>query len=127
MTNSPDLDFASAPREPELIAFRAEEHAAELDLRLQPELLYFQGHFPETKILPGVVQLDWALRFGRRFLAIGNGAPSGIQLKFRRLIAPGSLVTLRLAHLSAPAGRALGFEYRGDEAVYSTGSIKLTG
>jgi 3-hydroxymyristoyl/3-hydroxydecanoyl-(acyl carrier protein) dehydratase len=33
-------------------------------LALAPDLPAFQGHFPGSPILPGVVQVDWAMRLG---------------------------------------------------------------
>ncbi|MFP3344650.1 hypothetical protein R0J87_19425, partial [Halomonas sp. SIMBA_159] len=36
--------------------------AAELEIELDPALAAFDGHFPQATILPGVAQLDWAVR-----------------------------------------------------------------
>src|SRR5690606_37926347 len=36
-----------------------------LTFDLDPALAVFDGHFPGYPILPGVAQLDWAVRFGR--------------------------------------------------------------
>jgi hypothetical protein len=43
--------------------------SATLRMTLDPALRPFQGHFPQAAILPGVAQLDWAVRFGRQAFA----------------------------------------------------------
>lgn len=88
---------------------RSASGALALHLDIPPELEHFRGHFPEAAILPGVVQLDWAIREGaRRFGPFG--AFLGLRsLKFQRPIVPGMEVTLELSHI--PAKGALAFTY----------------
>ena len=31
---------------------------------------YFEGHFPEVPLLPGVVQIGWAVEFGRQYFEL---------------------------------------------------------
>ena len=90
-------------------------------LELAPDLLVFQGHFPDNPILPGVVQLDWAVRLGRE--AFGPlGEFQGINhLKFMNLIRPGERIEL---FLSFDSGNGkLGFRYEGEAGRKSTGVI----
>ncbi len=88
---------------------RGESGATLLDLDIHPELEHFRGHFPEGALLPGVVQLDWAIREGQRRFG-PFGAFRGLRvLKFQRPITPGMRVTLELTHL--PAKGAIAFAY----------------
>jgi 3-hydroxymyristoyl/3-hydroxydecanoyl-(acyl carrier protein) dehydratase len=94
-----------------------------LDLEVGPGLPAFQGHFPGDPILPGVVQVDWAARFGSE--AFGPLGPFlGLaQLKFHQPIRPGRAVELHLAF--DPARGRLRFAYRGGPELLSAGVIQF--
>ena len=98
---------------------------AEIDLVVEPDLFWFQGHFPERPTLPGVVQLDWALDFARRHLGLTVPAARCFQVKYKAVISPDTRLTLVLALHPTASGRRLTFEYRRDGEVYSTGSVTL--
>jgi len=90
-------------------------------LAMDGGLTAFQGHFPGHPILPGVVQVDWAIRFGTE--AFGDlGRFAGIQhLKFQDLIQPGEVVDLTLGYEPGP-GR-LRFRYLAGAVRKSSGVI----
>ena len=71
---------------------------------MDADLQAFQGHFPGHPVLPGVVQVDWAIRFGTRAFGDLGGFRGIDQLKFQALIRPGDVV--ELASPSSPAGAA---------------------
>jgi 3-hydroxymyristoyl/3-hydroxydecanoyl-(acyl carrier protein) dehydratase len=92
-------------------------------LALEPDHLVFQGHFPGNPILPGVVQVDWAIRLGTQ--AFGPlGDFQGISnLKFMSIIQPLEPLELRLT-FDREAGK-LGFRYEGSTGRKSTGVIRF--
>lgn len=67
-------------------------------LYVQPDLSVFQGHFPDNPILPGVLQIDWAVHTtAEAFATLPASAFSGMsQIKFIQPIAPGSWLKLEL-------------------------------
>lgn len=75
---------------------RREPGELELAIDLHPDNPAFAGHFPELPVLPGVVQLDWAIRHAEPWYA-GHGFAGIDQLKFREVIPPGRRLQLRLA------------------------------
>lgn len=109
-----------APTEPAICALRRSAEAVELELLAASSMLYFSGHFPGYPILPGVVQVDWALQLGRRYLSLGAASARSIQVKFRRPMPPAIVMTLSLS-----LGRhgQLAFEYRDADGVCSSGKI----
>jgi 3-hydroxymyristoyl/3-hydroxydecanoyl-(acyl carrier protein) dehydratase len=111
----------SAQVEPAVLAVRAGEWRVALDLAVPPDLLYCRGHFPRHAILPGVVQIHWAIIFGRRYLPLHPSSPTVLQVKFRRAIRPGERLTLDLRF--APERNRLFFDYRVPGEVSSTGHV----
>lgn len=111
--------------EPDVRAVRETADGVELDIALPETLLYFQGHFPGHPVLPGVVQLDWAVSLADRYLGTSIGAARHLQVKFREIIAPGGTVTLTLRR---PAGAArVSFEFRRGDEILSSGAVTLEG
>lgn len=109
---------------PEVIASREDGPGRlELTLCIQPGLEYFSGHFPGLPLLPGVVQVDWAMRLGRELLSASGDFLSLDNLKFQAMIFPGVTITLML-EWQAASGR-LSFEYRQGEQPLSSGRISL--
>jgi len=102
---------------------RLGDDAVALDLAVPADHPAFAGHFPDRPILPGVVQIDWALRLAEQHLGSGAVTSRDFQVKFRRVIAPGApvVVELRLDR----AGPTLAFTYRQDDDIASTGRLRL--
>jgi 3-hydroxymyristoyl/3-hydroxydecanoyl-(acyl carrier protein) dehydratase len=111
----------AAEIEPEIRALHPAETGIEIELTPRRSLLYYDGHFPNFAILPGVVQVDWALRFARRHLGFGPAPPRTLQVKFRRPILPETPITLSLS--STRSGQRLAFTYRDARGVCSSGQL----
>jgi 3-hydroxymyristoyl/3-hydroxydecanoyl-(acyl carrier protein) dehydratase len=116
---------SAAPIEPEVLAVRSGDASVELDLSLPPGLLYFAGHFPGFAILPGVVQLHWAIKLARLHLPIGSAVPTELQIKFRRPIRPDARLVLSLALTEAAGRRQVIFDYASADVACSSGKITL--
>jgi 3-hydroxymyristoyl/3-hydroxydecanoyl-(acyl carrier protein) dehydratase len=87
------------------------------------ELPVFRGHFPSTPIVPGVVQVGWAVDLARAH-GLASGPFAGIsQAKFRRLVQPGMTLEARLEH--DPAAGQLCFRYSLASTVVSTGRVQF--
>lgn len=110
---------------PDVRAVRSLADGVELDLFIPGNLVQLDGHFPGMPIVPGVAQIDWAVMFANTHLGLGIEAAQALQVKFRRVTVPDTLVTLALRH--APARRRLSFEYRCGDETLSSGSIGVEG
>ncbi|OYD81615.1 AMP-binding protein [Azospirillum brasilense] len=115
----------SRPTAPDVRALRPLADGVELDLFIPGDLAQLDGHFPGMPIVPGVAQIDWAVMFANTHLGLGIEAAQSLQVKFRRVTVPDTLVTLTLRH--APARRRLTFEYRCGDETLSSGSIGVEG
>ena len=80
------------------------------ELRVPPTLVHFAGHFPGLPILPGVVQVHWAMRLAAEQLPAVRELVSIDRLKFMAPVSPGAVLNLTLAH-DAARGRVQ-FTYR---------------
>ncbi|WP_417789741.1 hypothetical protein [Terasakiella pusilla] len=108
---------------PDVTAVRESEGVVEIDLVCPADLMQFQGHFPEQKIMPGVGQLDWVAHFADKHFSHGLSVVEVSQLKYRDLMLPDVAVTLKMSFEAAK--QRVRFSYEGEDKVYSSGIVKL--
>jgi hypothetical protein len=102
---------------PHVRAVRRTAAQVEIDLLIPATLTCFPDHFPRLGILPGVLQIDWAIRLAREHLDVA-GVFRGLRtVKFLHPILIDTMPTLTLAR--APG--ELSFTYRLAEQVCSSG------
>lgn len=94
-----------------------------LELVVPPGILFFEGHFPTQPVLPGVVQIHWALEFARTRLGVDHAFRSIEALKFQRVIVPGQSLTLDLDYRAQR--RVLKFAYASNAGPHSAGRIVM--
>jgi len=117
------LLLAPRPQAPEVLEQRQTDGEWSLQLAVPPDLAFFSGHFPQAPVLPGVVQIDWALALGQQLLDL-PGKFAGMEvLKFQQLVRPGDRIQLHL-RFDTERGK-LYFAYRNDTAACSSGRILL--
>ncbi|XQE66693.1 AMP-binding protein [Pseudomonas sp. P3C3] len=119
-------ELVAAPRPTQVTPRKVEQVEGEwqLELDVPPDLAHFTGHFPQTPVLPGVVQIDWAQRLARELIAELPPRFCGMEvLKFQQLVRPGDRIQLTL-RFDAERGK-LYFAYRNGEAPCSSGRILL--
>nr|WP_315445319.1 AMP-binding protein [uncultured Pseudomonas sp.] len=117
------LLVAPRPKAPEVLEQIETDGEWSLQLSVPPDLAYFSGHFPKAPVLPGVVQVEWALDLGRQLLNL-TGPFAGMEvLKFQQLVRPGDEIQLHLRF--DPERSKLYFAYRNDTATCSSGRILL--
>jgi 3-hydroxymyristoyl/3-hydroxydecanoyl-(acyl carrier protein) dehydratase len=112
---------APLPRDAALLGEQQQQGRYTLELRVPLDLVYFPGHFPHAPVVPGAVQIAWALAYASTRL----GTPARCQvmeaLKFQRLLRPGDRADLTLHH--DEARNKLHFAYRDGDKAYSSGRL----
>ena len=96
---------------------------AELTLTIPHDLVYFRGHFSGTPIVPGVVQIKWAIELAERYLGAGGKLAGMDALKFQQVMRPGTSVTLTLRWASSEG--KLHFAYQSDGVRYGSGRLRF--
>lgn len=92
-----------------------------LELTVPADLLYFDGHFPGAPILPGVVQTDWAIAYGRAYFDLPPQFRAMHALKFQHVIQADRPVQLELLHEVAKG--SLHFRYFSPAGQHASGRI----
>lgn len=73
---------------PAIIGTQQDKSSVRLVLKIDPELHWFEGHFPGNPVLPGIVQLHWAATVAVEYLGF-KGVPAEIKrLKFKKIVVP---------------------------------------
>ncbi|MCL2524626.1 MAG: AMP-binding protein [Betaproteobacteria bacterium] len=94
-------------------------HEMVLTLALRDCMQAFAGHFPQLPVLPGVTQIDWALRLAQRYFPIEGRFSDLRQIKFQRILRPDDEVSLTLRFF--PEKKEVRFSYASAHAEYSQG------
>ena len=95
-----------------------------LTLQIDPQLIYFEGHFPHYPLLPGVTQIDWAVFYGKKLLNAGSHFAGMEVIKFQEPILPKSVIQLTLTWDAQK--QKLHFSYSSATGQHSSGRIKLS-
>ena len=81
-------------------------------LEFEASAPYFQGHFPDAPVLPGVVQLGFAERCVRRAFGVREPLRCVKKMKFVHIIEPGRTIDLRIVR-KGPTEFAYDYEREG--------------
>ena len=117
------LLLAPRPKLPQVLSQTETDGQWTLNLSIPPDLAFFSGHFPKTPVLPGVVQVDWALALGQQLLDLPPRFAGMEVLKFQQLVRPGDAIELIL-RFDRERGK-LHFAYRNATAPCASGRILL--
>jgi acyl-CoA synthetase (AMP-forming)/AMP-acid ligase II/3-hydroxymyristoyl/3-hydroxydecanoyl-(acyl carrier protein) dehydratase len=117
------LALLQRPRMPQMKELVRDQQRVLLELTAPADLLYFDGHFDIAPILPGVVQVEWAIHYGREYFALAGQFQGFSQLKFQQVIGAEVPVQLELEHDVAKG--SLRFRYMSAAGQHSSGRVLL--
>lgn len=99
-----------------------------LTLQLPLELIHFDDHFQAAPVLPGVLQVGWALALAAPRLGTSRHCRELEALKFQRLLRPGDCIELGLRFepdADDAAHGKLHFAYHLDGSHCSSGRMRV--
>jgi 3-hydroxymyristoyl/3-hydroxydecanoyl-(acyl carrier protein) dehydratase len=105
---------------PQIDASDIDGERARFELRLQPELRWFEGHFPGQPILPGVAQLHIAALLAERTWGLAFDGQEMSRIKFKRVMQPDEHISLMLVK----DGLRLNFQYSREGEVVASGTVR---
>ncbi len=106
---------------PDISAVEHQDDTVVMQLVASKDLRYFDGHFDSKPILPGVVQVDWAAKFGQQYFDIEGSFQRLEVIKFHEFIEPDTAVELTLNH--QPDKHRIVFQFASSKGVHSSGRI----
>lgn len=107
--------------EPLVVAQLIAPPEAELRLEIPADLEYFVGHFDGAPVVPGVVQVKWAIEAARRHLGASGTLVAMEALKFQQVLLPGAVATLTLKWVAADS--KLYFAFESADSRFSSGRL----
>lgn len=107
---------------PDILAESCAGQTLHLRLRVPPELAHFPGHFPAQPILPGVVEIDWAVRLAERHFKLPRQRFSQLKaVKFTSPVLPGTVLDACLTWLEEKS--RLDFAFTAGNRACASGQI----
>jgi 3-hydroxymyristoyl/3-hydroxydecanoyl-(acyl carrier protein) dehydratase len=98
---------------------------ARLLLRIPPDLQGLRGHFSRLPLVPGALQIGWALAYAAEALGVVASAQAIPSVKFERIVQPGQSLELVLETIGG--ARQLRFSYSSGAGRHSSGRVQLDG
>lgn len=95
------------------------DDSIEVNFRIPESYPYFEGHFPDNPIVPGVVQVGWSLAAVRDLAEAENVAIT--RYRFLEPILPGQSVSLKIE----AKGDRFACQTRVDGILVSKGTIRI--
>ncbi|MGP1495287.1 MAG: ApeI family dehydratase [Treponema sp.] len=102
------------------------ENSVSLEFSIPESSDFFDGHFPEFKLLPAVAQFEVVTRFSRKYFNTQRYVPAIKRIKFSNPIRPDTNVHLDLEYRVEKSSVSFSMQDADIEGkVYSSGSFSV--
>ena len=103
-----------------------EENAVTLEFVIPASCDFFDGHFPQYKLLPAVAQFEIITRFSRKYFGTQRYVPNIKRIKFSAPIKPDSKIHLELIYKKEKGSVTFNMaDAQVEGKVYSSGSFAV--
>ena len=119
------MDFNDHDIKDEVILSK-EENSVVLEFVIPATCDFFDGHFPQYKLLPAVAQFEIITRFSRKYFSTQRYVPNIKRIKFSAPIKPDTKIHLELTYKKDKGSVTFNMSDANVEGkVYSSGSFAL--
>ncbi len=109
---------------PETVLEKSDE-SVRLSVLIPAESDYFDGHFPDFKLLPAVAQIDLVVHYAQKYFGTKLSTPAIKRFKFSDKIFPDTTIIIELK--INRENKKLSFAVTGKEGTnYSSGTYNYT-
>lgn len=108
------------PDFPRVLSWQDNSPHLRLVLEISPEHRCFRGHFPGNPVLPGIVQVHWAIIASRVLFEFDHRPREIKRLKFKSVVIPPKVIDLALF---MPAENEVQFNYSSLDQQHSQGRL----
>jgi acyl-coenzyme A synthetase/AMP-(fatty) acid ligase/3-hydroxymyristoyl/3-hydroxydecanoyl-(acyl carrier protein) dehydratase len=98
-----------------------------VELLIPGESEYFDGHFPEFKLLPGVAQIELVVRLAAGHFKTGIYVSKAKRIKFSNVIVPDSIIRVELAYNAQAGSVTFKITSPGGETIHAAGALHVGG
>lgn len=106
---------------PKIRSIDINDSRVEIQCNVPRDLLYFEGHFDNRSILPGVTQVYWAEKLAWQLLPVKGRFKRLEVIKFLQIIEPNDEVVINLEYNATK--KTLLFKYQSEKGLHSSGRI----
>ncbi len=117
----PESAKAEADRPIVLDQFRGRDYL-ERSCQVPKDLGCFSGHFPGHPVVPGALQIDWAMEVAAELLDAPPRVAELESLKFPAPLGPGQVFRIRVRNV---ANDQIDFTISGEDVDYARGRVRL--
>jgi len=110
---------------PSITKVGIESDVLALHLHIAPDLKWFEGHFPDNPVLPGVVQVHWAVSLAKKLLVADKQFNKVENLKFKSVVLPNMDLVLRFTEMQAGEKIRFSFLSADSSEVHSEGRLSF--
>lgn len=82
---------------PRVLSLDGDQSQVRLSLEISTEMNWFRGHFPDQPVLPGVIQLHWAVLVAGSYFDFTTTPKEVKRLKFKKVVTPPAILDLTVA------------------------------
>ena len=108
------------------VVVNREENAVSLEFVIPATSDFFDGHFPQYKLLPAVAQFEVITRFSRKYFGTQRYVPNIKRIKFSAPIKPDTKIHLELTYKKEKGSVTFNMADANFEGkVYSSGSFAV--